>query len=101
MLIDVFNRLFLKDKELKLFIVGRKPGEKALSHLKILPCYKNIFCTGELDSKKIEKYYQLSSLMLITSYQEGLGIVGLEAMSNGIPVVSTDCGGIMEYVLDD
>ena len=39
--------------------------------------------------------------MLITSYQEGLGIIGLEALSYGLPVVATDCGGTAEYVIDD
>ena len=38
--------------------------------------------------------------MLITSYQEGLGIVGLEALSYGIPVISTNCGGPGDYVIE-
>ncbi len=39
--------------------------------------------------------------MLITSHQEGLGIIGLEAMSYGIPIVATDCGGTRDYVDND
>lgn len=50
------------------------------------------------DAEKME-IISKSSLMIISSWQEGLGIVGLEALSCGIPVLSTDCGGIRDFVL--
>ena len=40
-------------------------------------------------------------LMLLTSQFEGIPIVLLEAMSLGIPIVSTDVGGIRELVIND
>lgn len=46
---------------------------------------------------------RLSSLDLfvVPSHQEGLCIAALEAMSCGVPVVSTPCGGPEEFVLSD
>ncbi|MFC1894503.1 glycosyltransferase family 4 protein [Candidatus Dependentiae bacterium] len=100
MLLRVFKNIYEKNPKIKLFVVGKKPSQTSLLEFSKKTFFKNIIFTGLLDQKDIEKYYQKSSLMLITSYQEGLGIVGLEALSYGIPVVSTDCGGTKDYVVN-
>ena len=38
------------------------------------------------------------NILIITSHKEGLPFVLLEALSRGLPVVSTDAGGIKEVV---
>ena len=45
-------------------------------------------------------HYQEADLFLYTSWYEGFGLPPLEAMACGLPVVTTDCGGVREYVLD-
>lgn len=44
------------------------------------------------------KYMSASKLMLLTSKWEGFSLVTLEAMLLGVPVVSTDVGGIKEVI---
>lgn len=46
-------------------------------------------------------FYDELDAFVISSHQEGLAIVGLEAMARGLPVISTRCGGPEEYVIDD
>ncbi len=46
----------------------------------------------------VSEIYDVTDILLITSTTEGLPMVLLEAMSNGIPVVSTDVGQISEVV---
>lgn len=45
--------------------------------------------------------YALSDSFLLTSKAEGLGMPVMEAMSVGIPVVSTNCGAMPELLGDD
>ena len=43
--------------------------------------------------EELPSLYRRASLFALTSDEEGLGIVILEAMASGLPVVSTRCGG--------
>lgn len=38
------------------------------------------------------------NLSVVSSYNEGFANVVLEALSVGVPVVSTDCGGLAEII---
>jgi glycosyltransferase involved in cell wall biosynthesis len=53
---------------------------------------------GRLNRDELKNFYQSLALFLIPSEQEGLAIVGIEAMACGIPVISTKCGGPEAYV---
>lgn len=99
MLMRVFERLHHKLPNLKLYIVGEKPDAKIIHQFSAWSGFHSVFFTGPLDKQELEQYYKKARLMLITSYQEGFGITGLEALAHGIPVVATDCGGIKDFVI--
>ncbi len=53
--------------------------------------------------KKVQQYelnilYNIATLFIFPSRQEPLGLVGLEALACGTPVVGSNVGGIPEYV---
>lgn len=55
---------------------------------------------GVLSMEGLRDFYQELSVFIIPSHQEGLSIVGIEAMASGVPVVSTRCGGPEAFVRD-
>ncbi|MCE2790097.1 MAG: glycosyltransferase family 4 protein [Saprospiraceae bacterium] len=55
-----------------------------------------ILWQGELPNKDISVFYQLSDVFIQPTWAEGFPRVLLEAMASGLPVVSTDAGGILD-----
>lgn len=49
---------------------------------------------------ELAAWYRSLDIFAIPSHQEGLSIVGTDAMASGCAVLSTRCGGPQDYVLD-
>ena len=56
---------------------------------------------GPRDQKAVADYYRASDLLLLSSRNEGLPNVILQAFASGLPVLATDVGGIAEVLDDD
>jgi glycosyltransferase involved in cell wall biosynthesis len=54
----------------------------------------------DVDDEKIAKLYSRADVFIFASYMESFGLPPLEAMACGVPVVTTDCGGIRDYAVD-
>ena len=48
----------------------------------------------------IPKLYNSCDVFVMTSIQEGLPVSALEASMSGLPIISTRCGGVEDYVDD-
>jgi len=57
-----------------------------------------VYFTGYLDAKNVNKMYKASDISVFPSTYEPFGIVALEAMLAGNPVVVSDVGGLNEIV---
>jgi glycosyltransferase involved in cell wall biosynthesis len=57
-----------------------------------------VYFTGYMDSKKVAKMYKCADVSVFPSTYEPFGIVALEAMLSGTPVVVSDIGGLNEIV---
>ncbi|MCB9493197.1 MAG: glycosyltransferase family 4 protein [Epsilonproteobacteria bacterium] len=101
MLLTAFENIYTKMPDAVLYVVGDRPAEDVLRPFKNFSSFKHVHFTGRVSDQERNQLYEKASVLLITSHQEGLGIVGLEALSHGIPVVSTDCGGTRDFVHDD
>lgn len=87
--------------DLKILVVGKyfpifqKASEENISAL----LYPIIFfsCPRQEDLARV---YSSATVFLSTSWFEGFGMPGLEAMACGVPLVTTDAGGTREYAID-
>ena len=62
----------------------------------------NVIPLGYISYDKIHEYYAISNIVTIPSIcQEGAGLVAIEGMASGLPLITTISGGMVEYVTDE
>ena len=59
--------------------------------------YRVLFL-GQIDNQDLPPYYSAADVVVIPSLDEGFGVVALEAMSSGKPIIATAVGGLKEIV---
>ena len=55
---------------------------------------------GQQPPEKVRELLRQAHVFIVSSFSEGIANVALEAMACGVPVVSTDCGGMPEVITD-
>ena len=100
MLFAAFEQIYEKIEFVKLYVIGSVPLPQTVAPYIQKSWFKSVIFTGYVEDSALDLFYEQADLMLITSHQEGLGIVGLEALARGVPVISTKCGGPQDFVVD-
>lgn len=62
---------------------------------------KKIFLVGRKNKYEIREILKSSNIFVLPSRSETFGVVFIEAMACGLPVVATKCGGPEEFVTPD
>ena len=94
---DVIMIFYEVQKKLKskLIMVGQGPEREMAEELvHDLGLEEKVLFLGE--SHEIDKVLSYSDLFLLPSEKESFGLAALEAMVNGVPVISTNTGGLPE-----
>ena len=102
MLLDAFARVReLFPEPLRLVIVGAKdPGPNFWNRTKALALHNSVSVRLKLSENDLAEVYRNAVCFALSSDEEGFGMVVIEAMASGIPVVATRCGGPDSIIAD-
>ena len=89
LLILAFALFAKNNNEWQLDIVGDGPEKDQLTHLIIENGLENRIQLHPF-TNKVQHYYSFSSIYVLSSRWEGFGLVMVEAMAHGLPVISSD-----------
>lgn len=88
--------------KVKLIVAGKGPIQAELESLAArLGIAGNVHFVGHVDAKTRDKLYGISDVAAFPSRYEPFGIVALEAMAAGVPVIVGDVGGLKEIMGTD
>jgi glycosyltransferase involved in cell wall biosynthesis len=101
-LIAAFPLVLAQLPQARLVVIGDGPEHGALGRqVAELGLGSAVSLLGALASdREVWAWYRRASIFCLPSIQEGFGIVFLEAMASGLPVVSTTAAAIPEVVPD-
>ncbi|HVL65288.1 MAG TPA: glycosyltransferase [Actinomycetota bacterium] len=77
---------------------GRSEMERLMARARALGIEENVRFAGPQPHDRLPTYYRAADAVLVCSYSESFGLVGLEAMASGTPVVGTAVGGLTHLV---
>ncbi|MBP3597378.1 MAG: glycosyltransferase family 4 protein [Clostridia bacterium] len=98
-LIAAMPKILANYHDAKLIIAG-KGGmiDELRNQVNHLGLGEKVYFTGYLNSKNVQKMYKCADVAVFPSTYEPFGIVALEAMLSGNPIVVSDIGGLNEIV---
>lgn len=104
-LLESFRRIYAAAPQMHLAIVGKavfrheeEYRDSLMNYVRAAGIEDRVHFTGERDD--VSAAMQASDLLVLNSHEEPFGLVLVEAMSSGTPVVATRVGGIPEIVRD-
>lgn len=99
LLITAFERLKLPSENWSLTIIGDGQERADLqTQIDRARLGGNIYLTGKKDKQEIVEILSQSDVFVLPSRSETFGVVYIEAMMLGLPVIATACGGPEGFV---
>ncbi|MEC1520434.1 glycosyltransferase family 4 protein [Neobacillus niacini] len=101
-ILEAMPDLIKADPSIRLIIAGSPTEQKTYSdYLRNLAedVKDHVVFTSFIPNDKVQELFQISDLLVVPSAQnEAFGLVNLEAMSTGTPVIATKSGGMPEII---
>ena len=98
-LLEALPRILATEPKAKLVIAGKGPYLDELKHRAYqLGVFNRVYFTGFIDDNTRNALFQCADVAVFPSLYEPFGIVALEGMAAGVPVVVSDTGGMKEII---
>lgn len=95
------EKLWEQGKTFRHMMIGEGPqGKELMEYANKLGLRENIIFTGNIPNQEMKYYQAAADAFLFTSKSETQGIVVLEAMAAGKPVVAVNATGVRDVVKD-
>ena len=96
-IIRAFQKLYMHNKDIRLILVGDGPCHDMLvNETKKLGLIDAIDLPGSVGN--VQDYYAVSDVYVQSSHREAMPMAVLEALAAGLPIISTDVGGLSDVV---
>lgn len=87
--------------KVKLLIIGDGPAMDELKQLaRTLKIEKDVIFAGTVSYEEIRHYYKMAYVFTIASTTETFGIVTIEALASGVPVLAVKAPGAVDILTD-
>lgn len=87
-----------KSTNLHYVIAGRADYDQFRQEIKSMGLVEMISCLPPKTNEELTKLYQAADLFLLPTKYESFGLVGIEAMACGLPMIACKVGGIEDYL---
>ena len=99
LLLEAAPKILAQKEKVKFIIAGKGPYAEHLHHrAQQMGLYHKFYFTGYVDDLTRNALFSTADVAVFPSLYEPFGIVALEAMAAGTPVVVADTGGLGEVV---
>lgn len=100
-ILDVISELQHKISDFKFIFIGNKLKKYEMIANELNINKDTLTFIDHIEQKNLVNYYQEATVFMLFSNYENLPCVILESFACGIPVISTNVGGISEYFPED
>lgn len=93
----------LKDgySNLHYVVAGRDDAQNFKEQVEVLGLEKMVTILPGIHGHELVRLYQGADLFLLPTEYESFGLVGIESLACGVPVLATRVGGLEDYVTDN
>lgn len=100
-LLNAASTILAKEPKTKFLIVGGGHRDQFERFVRWYGMKDKVLFTGFMANRSLQQVFRIADVAAFPSLYEPFGIVALEAMAAGAPVVASDAGGLREVVLHD
>jgi len=100
LVLEAIEKLLLQGIQVRYVIVGRDDYSQIRAYANELSISNLVVFLPPSSNQRLVRIFHAADIFLLPTTYESFGLVGIEAMSCGVPLIATQVGGIEDYLAD-